>query len=152
VKTMVWPSVGSGTSAALDTAVSLLRTHGANVEEIHLPEHLNDLPAWHATVLNSDGRTAFLPEYAVAKDMVSDQLVGHVENSGNISRKAQLEAYDNIAAARPVVDNILGKYDAVLTPSVPDEAPLGIGETGSAAFCLIWTVSCITHGNHRSAS
>jgi NCS1 family nucleobase:cation symporter-1 len=92
-------------------------------------------------VLNSDGRTAFLPDYAVAKDQLSGQLVGHVENSDKISRKAQLDAFDNISAARPVVDELLGKYAAVLTPSVPDEAPLGIEKTGSAAFCLIWTVS-----------
>ncbi|KAG9186876.1 hypothetical protein G6011_09984 [Alternaria panax] len=139
LKTMVWPNVGPGTSAALDKAVSLLRAHGAQVEEIDLPAHLNELPNWHATVLNSDGRIAFLPEYTVAKDKISEQLVGHVENSGKISRKAQIEAFDEIAAARPVVDDILGRYDAVLTPSVPDEAPLGIEKTGSAAFCLIWT-------------
>ncbi|EFQ87373.1 hypothetical protein PTNB73_00763 [Pyrenophora teres f. teres] len=139
LKTMVWPDVGPGTAAALDKAVSLLQAHGAEVEEISFLENLNELPAWHATVLNSDGRTAFLPEYTVAKDKISPQLVGHVENSGKISRKAQLEAFDKIAAARPVVDEMVGKYAAVLTPSVPDEAPLGIEKTGSASFCLIWT-------------
>ena len=141
LKTMVWPSVGSGTKAALDSAVSLLRAHGAEVEEIGLPEHLNGLPAWHATVLASEGRTAFLPEYSIAKDKISEKLVGQVENSDKITRKAQLEAFDCIAAARPVVDEILSGYAAVLTPSVPDEAPSGIEKTGSAAFCLIWTVS-----------
>lgn len=139
LRTMVWPNVGPGTSAALDKATSLLRDHGAEVEEITLPEHLNDLPAWHASVLASEGRTAFLPEYTVAKDRISQQLVGHVENSDRISRKAQVEAFDKISAARPVVDEILGRYDAIITPSVPDEAPLGIEKTGSAAFCLIWT-------------
>ncbi|KAI2481721.1 Glutamyl-tRNA amidotransferase protein [Pyrenophora tritici-repentis] len=139
LKTMVWPEVGPGTTAALNKAVSLLHAHGAEVEEISFPEDLNELPAWHATVLNSDGRTAFLPEYTIAKDKISAQLVGHVENSGKISRRAQVEAFDKISAARPVVDEMLGKYAAVLTPSVPDEAPLGIEKTGSASFCLIWT-------------
>jgi Asp-tRNA(Asn)/Glu-tRNA(Gln) amidotransferase A subunit family amidase len=143
LKTMVWPNVGPGTSAAIDKAVSLLREHGAEVEEISLPETLNRLPEWHHTVLSSDGRTAFLPEYTVAKDKISDQIVGHVENREKISRKAQLAAFDNIAAARPIVDAILGQYDAVLTPSVRDEAPLGIESTGSAEFCCIWTVSSI---------
>lgn len=144
LKTMVWPAVGPGTVAALEKATSLLRTHGASVEEISLPEKFNDLPAWHATVLASEGRTAFLPEYAIAKSQISPQLVGHVENSDKISRKAQVEAFDNISFARPEVDALLGKYDAVLTPSVPDEAPLGIEKTGNAAFCLIWTVCCVS--------
>lgn len=141
LKTMVWPSIGPGTAAALEKATALLRAHGAEVEEITLPDKFDELPSWHATVLASEGRTAFLPEYSVAKDQISPQLVGHVENSDKISRKAQLDAFDNISAARPVVDEILSRYDAVLTPSVPDEAPMGIGKTGSAAFCLIWTVS-----------
>lgn len=141
LKTMVWPQIGSGGAAAMEKAASLLRAHGAEVEEIELPDHLNDLPAWHATVLNSDGRTAFLPEYTTMKENLSEFLVGHVENNTKVSRKAQLHAFDSIAAARPVVDDILSKYAAVLTPSVPDEAPLGIEKTGSAAFCSIWTVS-----------
>lgn len=141
LKTMVWPQIGSGGAAAMEKAVSLLRAQGAEVEEIGFPEHLKDLPSWHATVLNSDGRTAFLPEYTTTKHNLSEYLVSHVENNTKISRKAQLDAFDSIAAARPVVDNILSKYAAVLTPSVPEEAPLGIEKTGSAAFCLIWTVS-----------
>lgn len=140
LKTMVWPAVGSGTQRALEKAVELLQAHGAEVEEIFLPQNLDALPAWHATVLAAEGRVSFLPEYSVAKDKISEQLVGHVENVGKISRKAQLEAFDNISAARPVVDDILSKYAAVITPSVPDEPPLGIETTGSAAFCLIWTV------------
>ncbi|KAH6686440.1 glutamyl-tRNA amidotransferase subunit A [Plectosphaerella plurivora] len=139
LKTVVWPQVGPGTAAALDKAAELLRAHGAEVEEISLPSDLDGLPEWHATVLDSDGRTAFLPDYTVSKDKISAQLIGHVENSNKISRKAQLEAFDKMAAARPVVDEILEKYAAVLVPSVADEAPLGIEKTGSAAFCVIWT-------------
>lgn len=140
-KTMVWPQAGPGLKAAMDKAVELLRAHGANVDEISLPENLNDLPAWHATVINSDGRTAFLPDYRFAKNKISEQLIGQVENTAHISRAAQLKAFDNIATARPVVDEIFGKYAAVLVPSVPDEAPTGIESTGSAAFNGIWTVN-----------
>jgi Asp-tRNA(Asn)/Glu-tRNA(Gln) amidotransferase A subunit family amidase len=150
LKSMVWPQIGAGGSAAMGKAASLLRAHGAEVEEIEFPGHLNDLPAWHATVLNADGRTAFLPEYTTTKHDLSDYLVGHVENDTKISRKAQLDAFDNIAAARPVVDDILSNYAAVLTPSVPDEAPLGIEKTGNAAFCLIWTVRHISRKNLTS--
>lgn len=140
LKTMIWPQVGPGTAAAMEKAASLLKAKGADVAEIQLPAHLDDLPKWHSTVLSADGRTAFLPEYMTAKPQLNEQLVGHVDNTTKIPRKAQLEAFDSIAAARPVVDAILAKYDAVITPSVPDEAPLGRESTGSAAFCCIWTV------------
>lgn len=139
-KTMVWPQVGPGTAAAMEMAEELLRGQGATVEHIELPQTLNDLPVWHATVLAADGRTAFLPDYRFAKERLSDQLVGHVENDTGISRAAQLQAFDRIAAARPVVDEILRGYAAVVVPSVPDEAPKGLESTGSATFNVIWTV------------
>ena len=144
-KTMVWPQVGKGTEAAMEKARQLLEAQGAQVDEIQLPEKFYDLPSWHATVLAADGRTAFLPEYRIAKDQISEQLVGHVENVTKITRKAQLEAFDKIAAARPEVDGILSKYAAVIVPSVPDEAPKGLEKTGSAAFNGIWTVSNDIH-------
>lgn len=140
-KTMVWPQAGYGLVNAMIKAIELLRANGVTVEEIEFPEHLHDLPEWYSIIFNSDGRTAFLPECRVDKSCVSDQIVGHVENRMKISRAAQLKAFDNIAAARPVVDSMLSQYDAVLTPSVPDEAPEGIESTGSAAFCQIWTVN-----------
>lgn len=59
-------------------------------------------------------------------------LHAHVENHTKLSRQAQLEAYDNCARLRPVFDAIAAKYDAVITPSVVDEAPVGIERTGDA--------------------
>lgn len=60
-----------------------------------------------------------------------------VENSKKLSRKAQLDSYDGCARLRPIWDAISGKYDAVLTPSVPDEAPIGIASTGDAVSLLL---------------
>ncbi|KAG8673057.1 hypothetical protein FPOAC1_006360 [Fusarium poae] len=139
-KTMVWPQAGYGLVNAMIKAIELLRSNGATVTEIEFPDYLKDLPDWYFTIFNSDGRTAFLPEYRLDKSRIADQLVGHVENRMKITRAAQLKAFDAIAAARPVVDDMLSQYDAVLTPSVPDEAPEGLESTGSAAFCQIWTV------------
>ncbi|KAJ0340762.1 hypothetical protein KNSL1_011406 [Colletotrichum chrysophilum] len=139
LKTMVWPHVGSGTEAALGKAVELLKAHGAEVQEIEFAAELEELPEWHATVLHSEGRVNFLPEYRVGKEELHEFLVGHVDNVNKISRAAQLEAFDNIGAARPKVDKMLGAFDAVLVPSAVDEAPEGLGSTGSAAFNAPWT-------------
>jgi NCS1 family nucleobase:cation symporter-1 len=140
-KSMVWEKAGPGTVSAMEKAVKLLKAQGAKVEEIRFPDSLDDLPSWHNTVMTADGRSAFLPEYYVAKDQVADMIIKQVDNVQGVSRADQLKAFDNIAAARPIVDKILADYAAVLTPSVPDEAPNGIESTGSAVFNCIWTVS-----------
>jgi hypothetical protein len=68
-------------------------------------------------------------------------LVEHVGNADNFSRKTQLKAFDNMARLRPIFDEIALQYAAVITPSVPDEAPIGIESTGSHVFCSMWSVS-----------
>ncbi|KAF6825196.1 amidase [Colletotrichum plurivorum] len=139
LKTMVWPQAGPGTKDAMAKAAELLKAHGAEVKEIEFGPEVADLPKWHATVLHSEGRVNFLPDYRTDKHRLHEFLVGHVDNVNKITRKAQVEAFDNIAIARPIVDRMLGRYDAVLVPSVVDEAPEGLGSTGSAAFNAPWT-------------
>ncbi|KAI1334616.1 amidase [Xylariaceae sp. FL0016] len=139
LKTMVWPQAGPGTVAAMEAGARLLREHGAEVEEIELSSEFNKAPEWHGIVLHSDGRPSFLPEYRIAKDKMAPFLSDHVENSRKITRAAQLEAFDGIATLRPQIDGIAKRYAAIITPSIPDEAPVGLGSTGSAAFNSIWT-------------
>lgn len=141
MKTASWDNAGPGTKAAMAKAKELLVAHHAEVEDIEMPADLVDLLKWHETVLYTDGKTAFLPEYCAGREKLSGFLTGHVENVNQYTHAAQLKAFDRIAAARPRVDEILARYAAIITPSVPDEAPVGIEGTGSAVFNCIWTVS-----------
>lgn len=60
------------------------------------------------------------------------KIVGHVENKTNLTKKMQLISYDGAARLRPIWDEICSKYDVVVTPSVPDEAPEGLQYTGAS--------------------
>lgn len=142
VKTPAWPEAGEGTITALDTGAQLLRSHGAEVEEIELPREFDQMPEWHRVLLHGEARATFLPEYRLAREKLSPFIAGHVENVNGISRAALVEAYDGVAALRPTIDALAKRYAAVLTPSVVDEAPVGIESTGSAVFNGMWTVSC----------
>ncbi|KAH7034606.1 amidase [Microdochium trichocladiopsis] len=139
LKTMVWSNAGPGTIAAMEKAAGLLRQHGAEVEEIELPPNFDEAPQWHRTVLHSEGRVSFLPDYQTDKDKLDGFLTGHVDNEHKITRRQQLAAWDGLATLRPKIDEIAGRYAAIVTPSVPDEAPLGQKSTGSACFNSIWT-------------
>jgi Asp-tRNA(Asn)/Glu-tRNA(Gln) amidotransferase A subunit family amidase len=140
IKTMAWPEVGPGTAEAMEMATQLLQAHGAEVDEIELPVEFHELLAWHRIVMTCEGRGSFLPDYRTAKEQLHESLVGTVENIRGVTHKEHLRAYDGIAALRPKIDEIAGRYVAILTPSVPDEAPVGTESTGSASFNSIWTV------------
>ncbi len=59
-KTSVWPKAGPGTQSAWIKGQELLRTAGASVHEIELPEEFAKIPEWHEKVLAGEGRTSFL--------------------------------------------------------------------------------------------
>ena len=151
-KTPVWSKAGPGLEKAWTKAQELLKKHGASVEEIELPGDFAKIDGWHRKVLAGEGRTSFLgsqypsahrsytcctsnpaaSDYLLGKQHLHKLIVEHVENGTKLSRKDQLEAYDGCARLRPVWDKIARGYEAVITPSVPDEAPLGLESTGDA--------------------
>ncbi|KAJ9413567.1 amidase [Fusarium oxysporum] len=138
-KTSIWPMAGPGTQNALARAADLLRSHGAEVHELELPSAFDDVPEWYRIGLHTEGRTSFLPEYRVGEDQIGQVLIEHVENADNFTRKTQLMASDSLAAIRPVFDFNASQYAAIITPSVPDEAPVGLESTGSHVFCAMWS-------------
>ncbi|KAL4984209.1 amidase signature domain-containing protein [Aspergillus falconensis] len=139
VKGPAWGFARSGTINAVEKARSLLEAHGAIVEDVELPPEFKNMPDWHAKIMAADGRTTFLPEYRTDKGKLQEFLVSQVENINGWTRAQELEAFDGVSTLRPVIDGIANHYAALITPSVPDEAPEGILRTGSAAFNGMWT-------------
>ena len=89
-------------------------------------------------------------DYLIGKEKLNKSIVGHVENATKLSRKAQLESYDGCARLRPVFDEIASKYDVIITPSVPDEAPVGIASTGDAVSSILPFSWPHTDGDNRA--
>ena len=56
-----------------------------------------------------------------------------------IDDKHLCAALDAAAALRPAFDEIARRFDAVLTPSAPGEAPVGLASTGDSIFNGLWT-------------
>ncbi|KKY25592.1 putative glutamyl-trna amidotransferase subunit a [Phaeomoniella chlamydospora] len=139
-KTSVWPKAGPGTIAAWEKAKELLTKHGAEVEDLELPEDFSKIPAWHLNVLAGEGKSSFLGQHRLAPSLLHSHMTNHVLNHNNLSRKLLLESYDNCARLRPIWDSIASSYDIIVTPSVVDEAPLGLDKTGDYSFNPIWTI------------
>ncbi|ESU09795.1 hypothetical protein FGSG_03425 [Fusarium graminearum PH-1] len=116
-KPVQWHMAGEGTITAMAKAVELLRAAGAQVEELDLGPNFEQVVEWHEIIVLARG----------------------VDERNNISRRSQLDAYDGLSALRPRFDKIAEEYVAVLTPSVLDEAPEGLGNTGNPIFASPWT-------------
>lgn len=135
-KTPVWEKVENGTIDAFAKAKELLREKGAEVIDLDLPPAFAEVGEWARTIHAGEGKASFLGYYLQDKEKLDPVIRGQVENVKGISRTGLMAAYDGCAALRPVWDGIAGEFDAVVVPSVPGEAPEGLGYTGDAVSFL----------------
>ena len=54
-----------------------------------------------------------------------------VEYNNALARVNQYNSY---------FEELFHDYDAILTPSTPGEAPVGVESTGDPSFCTLWTL------------
>ncbi|KAA8642023.1 amidase [Aspergillus tanneri] len=143
VTTHVWDHAGPGTHAAWQKARSLLSATGAVLEDVDLPEPFARCCDWQKVVIAGEGRTAFLSiensvdnnwtEYVDSVNKLHPTLANFVDNPNPPTRKELVQAYDSISELRQRWDRVACQYDAIITPSVTDEAPEGLGSTGSSS-------------------
>lgn len=142
VKSPLWHLAGPGTKAAMKKAANILKLQSVIVEDVSFPLNYNDgakLKHWFRLIVDGEAQSAFLKEYRMDKEIIAQDIPRLVENRMKYTKKERLEAIDSFARMRPMMDAIAAKYDAILTPSVPDIAPVGLDWMGDPSFNLLWT-------------
>ena len=134
--------------AALHHAADRLRRSGYAVMDIGRIDGFDTLLDAQAAVMDWDQVHALLFEFDTGGDRLDP-----VTRAAIAERSARMSAekYDAAHAALRLIGASLherfAKFDALLVPSAPGEAPLGLGSTGSSDFNRGWTalhVPCIT--------
>jgi Asp-tRNA(Asn)/Glu-tRNA(Gln) amidotransferase A subunit family amidase len=136
----VWDQAEEGTRLAFARAATLLQEAGAEVVELELPPVFSRLHDAHNTVMNGEGRAAFLNEYRANHALLHTDFRAKVENELGITGESLCAAYDLAASCRPQFDAIARDYTAVITPSAPGEAPFGLHTTGDSVFNRMWSL------------
>ncbi|OBS25952.1 hypothetical protein FPOA_06485 [Fusarium poae] len=142
IKTPMWSAAGPGTVSAMEKTIAILRSNGINVEEVTFPAEVNDaeeLKRVQRLIILGEGQASFLREYRIDKAKLSNEIRDIVENTSNITNAAKTEATYKLCKMRDIIDSLVKRYTVVITPSAIDEAPLGLGDMGSATFNTLWT-------------
>jgi Asp-tRNA(Asn)/Glu-tRNA(Gln) amidotransferase A subunit family amidase len=133
--------------AAVAAAAARLRSLGATVEDMTLPEAFAALPGVHTRILHVVLSQSFAAIYPRHHNALSDILRGMIEDGMNTAPEAYAAAVAQADACKSRINAAIGNYDALLLPSAPGEAPEGLGMTGSPIFQTMWTllqVPCAT--------
>ena len=137
VRTPVWNQAPASTQQAF---ARLVATLGPAITEVALPPLFDGAHAVHRTVMEPELALSYGDAYATGKNRLSSTLREIIERGQGIPATEYLRAVGQCPSLASALDDVLGRYDAVLTPATPSEAPIGLHSTGSPIFCTIWTL------------
>ncbi|MEJ2464374.1 MAG: amidase [Candidatus Thiodiazotropha sp.] len=137
IKTSVWDQAAQD---VVDGFAELTAFLGQQVEEIELPELFNNAHAWHRCIMETDLAINLQREYERGGDGLSHVLREMIERGGQTLALDYHKALEMIPTLNAILTETLLEYDAIITPSVTGEAPLGLASTGSPVFCTLWSL------------
>jgi amidase len=139
-RTDLWDTAQPESKAAIEEAAKKLGNAGAAVRDIELPEAFNGLHVIARSTIAFYERAACM---AVAwdhhREKLSPQMQRYIENGLKISRDEHVAGMKRVDECRVLLGPVFEKYDVLLVPCVPGEAPKGLGATGDPSMQAIWT-------------
>ena len=138
-RTPHWSEADPASRGAVADAGHRLVEAGADVLELEGPREFEGLTEHQDVIMHWEGRAAYRAEYEMYGDRLHPEFRKEVENAKERTTGQVAAAYDAVGAARTRFDEAFAGFDAVLTPAVPGEAPVGLARTGLATFNRMFT-------------
>ena len=140
-RTPFWSAAAPEAREALQLAGKKLAGAGFEIDEVELPDWFGTLVDTHALVLEYEAARAWAYEAEPPRrDKLSAGLRVWVERGWTRTPDSYLAARQAMARARQEFAAVMSRYDALMAPAAPGEAPLGLDATGDPIFNRLWTL------------
>ncbi len=152
-RTDLWDTAQAESKAAVTGAAEQLGKAGANVREVELPQPFTGLHVIARSTIGFYERAACMAYFwDHRRDELSPQMRRYIENGQKISRDDYVASLRRLDECRALLPALFEKFDVLLVPCVPGEAPKGLGATGDPSMQAIWTAlhtPSVTLPTHR---
>ncbi len=135
-----WGEPSVSAHNAVTQGSDALRAAGIQVQPCTLPPWAGVAFEAHAAIQGFEARRCLRWEFEEHGDALSAQLRAYLQTAGEVSASAYEAAQHRALQARADAQAWLQGMDALLTPSAPDQAPLGYASTGPATYNRAWTL------------
>jgi Asp-tRNA(Asn)/Glu-tRNA(Gln) amidotransferase A subunit family amidase len=136
VRTAAWKHIEPVMSEAFGELVAALGERAVTVDLGSSFENTLDL---HRTVMEAEMAHYLQRDYERAGGKLSPLLRGTIERGRSVPAVEYMRAVTAIATLNDTLAEVFNEYDALLTPSAPGPAPLGLETTGNSVFCTTWS-------------
>lgn len=135
-----WGETSASAQRAMARASEALRAGGARLVSCTLPTWVAEAFAAHDTVQGWEAARALALEVASGLDRLSPLLRQYLLACTKITDEAYAVAQEVSRQGRFQSREWLAGVDVLLTPSAPDEPPMGHASTGASTFNRAWTL------------
>ncbi len=142
-----WQGLSANAAAAVEQGVRALHAAGIEVRRCTLPPWAGAAFEAHAQVQGFEAWRCLAWEFDHHRDRLSPVLHDYLQSTRAITPAAYEAAQALTLRARAEAQDWLQDFDALLTPSAPDEPPVGYASTGPSNFNRLWTllgVPCVS--------
>ena len=136
VRTPLWSHAEPETQAKFAEFESRL---AGLVTEVELEGAFTKAVDFQRLIMEFDIAQNFTTDLQRGRGLLSQSLQDVIERGSKHSPEDYRAAVKSRPSFLKPIDDILDQYDAILTPSVPGEAPIASQSTGSPIFCTIWS-------------
>jgi len=139
VRTPKWPLASEAQKVHFGDCVAKLAAAGAAVREVNLPRLFED--AWEnvMVIMSRDAVRSFASIESRHRIRLSPQLIELLDKGHRVTPEQYARARTKRDEYRAWLDNVFEKSDAIATIPATGEAPEGLGNTGDASLCSLWT-------------
>jgi len=121
-------------------ALAVLEATGADIGEIAHPSVFSELTQAQITVMGYEVARQRAAEYAVGVPGISPQFHDLVTTGLAVSDAEYHAALDLRDRAGAILDQVFRDIDALLVPSAPGPAPMGLDKTGDPLYSRMWNL------------
>ncbi|HJR23757.1 MAG TPA: amidase [Dongiaceae bacterium] len=113
---------------------------GDRCTEVALPDVFAEWHGAHRALMQAGMARNLYPYYQKARDQLSAPMRAIIEDGLKVTAVDYLAALDWRDALNNGLDQLFERYDAIVTPAAPGEAPPGLEATGNPIFNGLWTL------------
>jgi Asp-tRNA(Asn)/Glu-tRNA(Gln) amidotransferase A subunit family amidase len=140
LRTHIWAEASPDMQNAVETTARALEAAGASVKEAAMPPLLEDAWRAHPVIQWYEACRALAFEYDNKRELIGPFIRDNLTEGASVTHDDYDTARRTMKRARQALADLMGEYDAILTPSAPGAAPHGIASTGQAIFNRLWTI------------
>ena len=111
-----------------------------DVEELDLGKYFNDAAKSHEIIMNGSIANSLVNYYKADKSKLHPFTVKRIEAGIPVSASDYVSAIEKAKKMKQILEQLFKKYDGIITPAAPGQAPRDLMNTGNAIFNGYWTM------------